>query len=82
MAWIRTIADDCAEGALAKQYRDAIHRAGKVYGIVRLMSLEPGILNASMGLCAATTVSPRSPLHRWFRELIAVHVSRLNQCHY
>jgi alkylhydroperoxidase family enzyme len=82
MAWIRTIADDEAEGALAKQYRDAIARAGKVYGIVRLMSLEPGILHASMGLYAATTVAPRSPLPRWFRELIAVHVSRLNQCHY
>ena len=82
MAWIRTIADEEARGALARYYREAIARAGKVYGIVRVMSLEPSILNASIGLYAATTVSPRSPLPRWFRELIAVHVSRLNHCHY
>ena len=82
MAWIRTIADDEAEGALAKKYREAISRAGKVYGIVRLMSLDPAILSASMGMYAATTTSPRSVLPRWFRELVAVTVSRLNHCHY
>ncbi len=82
MAWIRTVGDGEAEGALAKQYRDANTRAGNVYGIVRLMSLEPSILHASMGMYAATTTSPRSVLPRWFRELVAVTVSRLNHCHY
>ena len=82
MAWIRTVADGEAEGALAKQYQDAMTRAGKVYGIVRLMSLDPAILHASMGMYAATTTSPRSVLPRWFRELVAVTVSRLNHCHY
>ena len=82
MAWIRTVGDGEAEGALAVQYQNAMTRAGKVYGIVRLMSLDPGILHASMGMYAATTTSPRSVLPRWFRELVAVTVSRLNHCHY
>ena len=82
MAWIRTVGDDEAEGALAAQYRQAISRAGKIYGIVRLMSLDPAILSASMGMYAATTTSPRSVLPRWFRELVAITVSRLNHCHY
>jgi alkylhydroperoxidase family enzyme len=35
-----------------------------------------------MRLYVATTTSPRSPLPRWFRELIAVEVSRANDCSY
>ena len=82
MAWIRTVAEDEAQGHLAKIYRDARERAGKVFGILRVQSLEPATLAASMGLYGATTTSPRSPLSRWFRELVAVRVSRLNHCHY
>ena len=82
MAWIRTVRDDEAEGRLKAHYEAAIKRAGRVYGIVRLMSVQPEILTASMGLYAATTTSPRSPLSRWFRELVAVTVSRLNDCYY
>ncbi len=82
VAWIKTVADDEASGQLGKFYDGAKARAGRVYGIVRLMSLDPTILQASMGLYAATTTGPRSPLSRWFRELIAVRVSRANDCFY
>jgi alkylhydroperoxidase family enzyme len=82
MAWIRTIPDDEAKGRLAQIYKAAIQRAGRVYGIVRLMSLQPDMLQASMGFYLASTTSPDSPLPRWFRELIAVWVSRLNDCFY
>lgn len=82
MAWIRTIPDDEANGRLAQIYKAAIQRAGRVYGIVRLMSLHPDMLHASMGFYMASTTSPHSPLPRWFRELIAVWVSRLNDCFY
>ena len=82
MAWIRTIAESEAAGSVERYYKEAIDRAGKVFGIVRLMSLQPDILRASMALYSATTTSPRSPLPRWFRELVAVTVSRLNHCHY
>ncbi|MBI5849939.1 MAG: carboxymuconolactone decarboxylase family protein [Planctomycetes bacterium] len=82
MAYISTVADDDARGRLAKLYDAARARAGRVYGIVRLMSLDPAILDASMTLYQATITSPRSPLPRWFRELIAVRVSSTNHCSY
>jgi len=82
MAWIRTVAPEDADGPLRRIYDAAVKRAGRVYGIVRLMSLQPAVLESSMALYGATTSTPRSPLPRWFRELIAVTVSRLNHCHY
>ena len=60
----------------------ALARAGKVFAIVRLMSPQPKVLQASMALYMATTTDPDSPLPRWFRELIAVTVSRTNHCVY
>jgi alkylhydroperoxidase family enzyme len=82
MAWIRTIAEGEATGALAPIYKAAMERAGRVFGILRVMSLQPEILKASMGFYTASTTHPRSPLPRWFRELVALHVSRLNGCFY
>lgn len=82
MSWISTVAPADAQGPLKRLYDAALARAGKVFGIVRVMSLEPSTLQASMGLYAATTTAPRSPLPRWFRELVAVEVSRANSCRY
>lgn len=85
MAWIETVSDaaaEAAQGRLASMYAAARQRAGRVYGIVRLMSLQPEVLQSSMALYMATTTSPAAPLPRWFRELIAVRVSRLNDCFY
>lgn len=82
MAWIETVAPGAAEGRLVPVYDAAMRRAGRIYGIVRLMSTQPEILQASMGLYAATTTHQESPLPRWFRELIAVRVSRINGCFY
>ena len=39
MPWIRTVSVDDAAGRLARSYRAAIERAGRVFGIVRTMSL-------------------------------------------
>lgn len=82
MAWIQTSRDDEATGHTADLFAAARGRAGHVAGIVRLMGIEPATLQASMALYQATTTSPRSALPRWFRELIAVRVSQLNDCHY
>lgn len=82
MAWIKTVELGDAEGRLTPIYSSAMQRAGRIYGIVKLMSSQPEILQASMGLYQASTTHPKSPLSRWFRELIAVHVSRLNNCFY
>jgi alkylhydroperoxidase family enzyme len=81
MAWIRTIADADAEGRLKRQYDAAYERAGKVFNIVRVMSVAPHSLQASLGLYQAVMFGP-SPLSRALRELLATHVSRINSCDY
>lgn len=82
MAWIHTHGDDTDDVRVRAIFDAARKRAGRVFGIVRLMSVQPAILQASMGLYMATTSAKDSPLPRWFRELIAVRVSRLNDCFY
>ncbi|QDU66974.1 carboxymuconolactone decarboxylase family protein [Engelhardtia mirabilis] len=81
MAWIRTVSDDEAQGFLARQFAAARARAGRVFGIVRLMSLQPRTLDASMGLYQAVMFGSGG-LARRQREMLAVVVSRANQCHY
>ncbi len=81
MAHIRLIRDDEATGRLKKLFDAAISRAGRVFGIVRLMSRNPPVLEASMGLYR-TTMFGKSPLSRFQRELLATIVSRTNDCFY
>ena len=81
MTWIRTIPEEEAQGRLAEEYRLAIQRAGRVFGIVRTMSLAPRVLKASMSLYRAVMFAPEG-LSRRQREMIAVVVSRENACHY
>lgn len=82
MTWIRTVEPGKAEGLLKRIYDRAIRRAGKVFNVVRCQSLNPRVLDASMKLYLELMHSPRSPLSRARREMIAVVVSRANDCHY
>lgn len=70
-----------ATGALKAEYDAAIARAGKVFNIVRAMSLRPSVLKRSLELYRAIMFGP-SGLTRQQRELLAVVVSRANECHY
>jgi len=70
-----------ATGALKAEYDAAIARAGKVFNIVRAMSLRPSVLKRSLELYRAIMFGP-SGLTRQERELLAVVVSRANECHY
>jgi len=81
MTWIRTISDDDATGPLKDQFDAAIQRAGKVYNIVRIMSLNPAALRDSMAMYRTLMFGP-SPLPRYLREMIATVVSRVNNCLY
>ena len=81
MAWIQTIAPDDAQGALASSYKAATGRAGRVAGIIQAMSLTPSILDASMGLYLKVMYA-KTGLTRRQREMLAVVVSRANDCHY
>jgi alkylhydroperoxidase family enzyme len=81
VAYIRTIGPGDAEGDLQRLYQEAIRRAGKVFGILRLQSLNPAVLAASTELYKAIMFGP-SPLSRLEREAITVTVSRVNECFY
>jgi alkylhydroperoxidase family enzyme len=81
MAHLRLIEVNEASGELRTQYDAAIKRAGKVFNIVKAMSLNPAVLAASMDLYRAVMFGP-SELTRAERELLAVVVSCANDCHY
>ena len=82
MAWIKTTAPDEAEGLLARLYKTAVQRAGKVWNILRIQSLRPETLQTSVDLYLEVMHSRKSPLSRAQREMIATTVSRANHCHY
>lgn len=79
--WIRTISPEAARGKLAQLYAAAIERAGRVFAIVRAMSLAPDTLSASLALYRQVMFGT-SDLTRAQREMLAVVVSRANRCHY
>jgi alkylhydroperoxidase family enzyme len=78
---IRLVSVEEATGELKREYDEALARAGKVFNIVKAMSLRPGVLRRSMGLYKAIMFGP-SELTRVERELLAVVVSTANSCDY
>jgi uncharacterized peroxidase-related enzyme len=81
MPWIKTIEPEDAAGELKIEYDKAIKRAGKVFNILKVQSLNPASLRASMHLYLATMYG-RSGLSRAERELLATVVSWANHCFY
>jgi uncharacterized peroxidase-related enzyme len=81
MSWIRTVDPGEAEGPLRAIYEAARRRAGRVWNIVRLMSRNPSVLEASLGLYQRIMHGP-SGLSRREREMVATVVSSVNGCHY
>ena len=81
MAWIKIIEESDAEGLLARLYEAARGRSGKVFNILKLQSTHPPALKAMIELYQSTMLS-ESPLSRAQREMMAVVVSRANNCHY
>jgi len=82
MTRISTVDPEQATGLLARLYREAIERAGKVFQVLRCQSVRPEVLEASTALYREVMHSERSPLSRAQREMIATAVSRANQCFY
>ena len=52
-----------------------------MFGILRIQSLNPPVLDAAMGMYKAIMFGP-SPLSRARREMLATVVSRTNDCFY
>ena len=81
MAYIRLIDEGEAQGLLAEEYDAAVERAGKVFNILKAMSLRPGVLRASMELYKEIMFG-ESGLSRRERELLATVTSAEQSCHY
>ena len=81
MAWIEVIEPERAEGSLKEEYEQALQRAGKVYNIVKIQSLNPRVLHSSMQAYVTIMHSP-SELTRAEREMLATVVSWVNHCVY
>jgi len=81
MAWIDIINEDKAEGDLKDLYAKLVEPWGGVDNILKIHSLNPASLDAHVQLYK-TVMYGKSPIRRPDREMIAVVVSTINQCHY
>jgi uncharacterized peroxidase-related enzyme len=81
MSWITEIPPDRAEGRLLEIYRELQARRGKVANILQVHSLRPEALAAHLTLYMDLLFAPGG-LSRKQREMIAVVVSRANNCTY
>lgn len=81
MAWIKTVEPEEATGELQAEYDKAVRRAGKVFNILKVQSLNPAALKASIQLYLATMYGP-SGLTRAEREMLGTVVSWANHCFY
>ncbi|MBP7778593.1 MAG: carboxymuconolactone decarboxylase family protein [Acidobacteria bacterium] len=81
MAWITTVSETAATGLVRAEYATALARAGRVWQIIKIMSLNALALKHSISLYGTVMHGP-SPLTRAQREMLAVVVSRANDCHY
>ena len=81
MAWIREIYLEEATGLLKRQLNAAIKRAGRIWSIVQVMSINEMALKDSIKFYQ-TIMMGDSPLTRAQREMLAVVVSVENNCYY
>ncbi|MFV1859420.1 MAG: hypothetical protein ACC647_08720 [Anaerolineales bacterium] len=81
MPWIEQVGISEATGELKRQFEAAIRRAGRVWHIVHIMSLNPPAMRASMQFYR-TIMTGESPLSRVQREMLATVTSAELECFY
>jgi alkylhydroperoxidase family enzyme len=81
MAYIDYVEKDAASPELATLYDRYRVPGGEVDNILRIHGLNPPSLEAHFGLYK-TLMRGKSDLSRKQREMIAVVVSTINECHY
>ena len=82
IAWIDTVSENEATGALQRAYRRAADpKSGEVDHIMKIHSLNPASLLDHQHLYK-TLMYGESPLSRAQREMIGVVVSAINRCEY
>lgn len=81
MAFIEVIPENQADGELKEIYEQLISSRGKLAEVHKIQSLNPKTIVAHMELYMSIMFA-KSPLRRWQREMIAVIVSKHNNCPY
>lgn len=82
MAWIDTIREDEWDDQLAELYATLVDREhGRVDNIMQIHSLDPAAMEGHLGVYNAAMSGTRT-LRKVERELIALVVSDINDCHY
>lgn len=81
MAFIEIIEHDNAVGQLKEIYDDLVDSRGKLAQVHKIQSLNPKSIIDHMNLYM-TLMYGKSPLKRNLREMMAVVVSRANDCEY
>lgn len=81
MPWIDQIPVDEAKGLLRRQFEAALERAGRVWNIVHIMSLNPRAMRDSIKFYS-TIMFGDSPLSRVQREMLATVTSAELDCYY
>ena len=81
MPWIKQIPIEEATGLLKEEFDKALKRAGRVWHIVHIQSLNPRALRDSINFYI-TIMMGESPLTRVQREMLATVVSVENHCFY
>jgi alkylhydroperoxidase family enzyme len=82
VAWIKVVDDKSADEQLARTYKGMVDPAyGRVDNIMQIHSLHPESMLAHWQLYRGVMTGTRT-LPKVDRELVALVVSRLNDCHY
>ena len=79
--WVEHVSEDRAEGLVAKVYRSIRRSWGGVDNIIKAHSLQPQALRALMTFYNGV-MHGEGELSLRRREMIAVTVSAINECHY
>ena len=81
MAYVKQISEGEAAGPLKGVYDAARDRSGAVANIVKVMSLDPRSVRASMQFYVSIMKSDNA-LEAARREMLATVVSNINECYY
>ena len=81
MPWIEQVSISEATGLLKRQFEAATRRAGRVWNIVHIMSINPPAMRASMQFYR-TIMMGVSSLTRVQREILATVTSAELDCFY
>lgn len=81
MSYIELVAEEEAEGELARIYEQARERAGGVANILKVMSRDAKSLRGSMAMYL-NLMKTENALSAARRELLATVVSNINDCYY